>query len=92
MLFASCISSSVLLPIADKTTVTLLPLFISASTLSATASMRATSATEVPPNFLTISLPIKKAGILSYCLFKETIKSATELRAISRFSVFSIPP
>ena len=64
--FAKSIRSSVLLPIADKTTVTLLPFWISASTLSATASMRSASATEVPPNFFTINLPIKKASILYY--------------------------
>ena len=57
---AKSINASVLLPIADRTTVTLLPFRISASTLSATASIRALSATEVPPNFLTINLPIKK--------------------------------
>ena len=64
---ASSIRASVLLPIADKTTVTLLPFLISASTLSATASMRTLSATEVPPNFLTINLPIKK-GLYSILL------------------------
>ena len=46
--------------------------------------MRSASATEVPPNFLTINLPIKKASILYYWLFNETIKSATEVKAKSK--------
>ena len=48
---AKLISSSVLLPMAERTTVTLLPALIVCSTMSVTASILSGLATDVPPNF-----------------------------------------
>ena len=56
MSFAMVISSSVYLPIAERTTTTSLPFLYSSIHLPATLKIRSLFATEVPPNFFTINI------------------------------------
>ena len=64
--FAFAISSSVVFPIAERTTITSLPFLKSSAHLLATLKMRSLFPTEVPPNFFTISIDLFSSFFLSH--------------------------